>query len=89
MICLFIFPVNGAGLPLEWLLASQSFRLFLFWLFLPSALPAADWMLLASLGPLLEASVHGFEWKTFPQQLRLESACGLVLGQARPREGWK
>lgn len=67
----------------------EGFRLFLFWLFSPSALPAADWMLLASLGPLLGSSVCGFEWKTFPQQLRLESACGLGLGQGRPREGWE
>ena len=67
----------------------EGFRLFLFWLFFPSALPAAYWMLLASLGPLLGSSVCGFEWKTFPQQLRLESACGLGLGQGRPREGWE
>ena len=55
-----------APLPPKWLLVPQSFRLFFFWLFSLSALPAADWMLLASVGPLLGSSACGFKEKTFP-----------------------
>lgn len=51
-------PLNGFGSP--------ELQTVPFWLFFSSVLPAADWMLLASLGPVLGSSACDFVWKTFP-----------------------
>lgn len=63
-VCLFI-PCQGQSCLLNGF-GSPELQTVPFWLFFPSSLPAADWMLLASLGPFLGSSACSFEWETFP-----------------------
>lgn len=58
---LLVVSLPGGRVPLEWLWFPSASDCSCPGFFPPTALPAADWMLLTSSGPLLGSSACGFE----------------------------